>query len=98
MRRYQIPEKIEPADNTSGERLGTIEIKRVPYSYSRLIANLPPPDPALEAQLRLIMDTTIRYNSAMMFGVPITMERAREEALAALSDKDRALIAKDVTA
>ena len=45
--------------------------------------------------MRLAIETMSRYMSAMAFGFPVTRERAREEALAAMSEKDRALIAKE---
>ena len=57
-----------------------------------------PITPRDQALMNLAIDTARRINTAMMFGVPITRERARSEALAALSERERALVAKDITA
>lgn len=56
-----------------------------------------PPTPREQAQMKLAIETVLRMNTAAMFGAPITRERARAEALAKMSERERALLAEDVT-
>ncbi len=49
------------------------------------------------ARVRLHIDIFQRMQTAMIFGAPITRERAEADALSALSERDRALLAEDVT-
>lgn len=53
------------------------------------------PTPRERAQMRLILETALRVSSGALLGAPINYERARDEALLGLSDRERALLAKE---
>lgn len=49
--------------------------------------------PGQRLRMQVEIDALVSQQRAMMFGAPITIERARDEIIARLSDTDRALIA-----
>lgn len=67
------------------------------YKETRIQVNQPLPTPTRrdQAQMALYLDAVMRRNTAAMFGVPITHERAMADARAALSEADRVLLARD---
>lgn len=58
---------------------------------------LPTPTPREVALVALHLDAAMRMTTAAVFGAPITRERAMADAQATLSEKQRILLAKDVT-
>lgn len=68
------------------------------YKETRILVSqpFPTPTPRDRAAVALHLDAIMRQSTAEMFGVPITRERAMAEARAALSEADRALLAREV--
>lgn len=93
-----VPEELEadPIDPVSISSSGewTIRMRTVPIGG---IKAQRPPTPREQALMKLALETVMRQNTAAMFGTPITREHAHAVALAAMSERERALIAEDVT-
>lgn len=67
------------------------------YTITKGYSFGPTPEPDERTRLLFLveLDAHQRKNAADMFGAPITIERARAQARAALSDAQRALLATD---